>query len=199
MAMNAEAPTVDPLPSRGAFKFHFPYRPSNLLCSALIFWTVLCMIAEAILPLLAVIFTLTIYGPTIYLAARYIRQSPRATYEPTNGNPMGKKAVILTCLWILIIPTHVYVKWIEPKFSEIFLLPVLPGSQAIVLMLYIAVRYTMEKRITRLPNLAIAPIEYAMASFILLALSESLTDDFQGLGRGTTLHNGPRVAATVRL
>ncbi|KAF5318069.1 hypothetical protein D9619_012162 [Psilocybe cf. subviscida] len=172
--MNAASPEVDPLPSRVPFKFHFPYRPSNLLCSALIFWTVLCLISELILPFLALIFTITIYGPTIYFAARCIRQTSRGTYEPADSEKMGKTAAILCVLWVLIIPTHVYVKWIEPKYSEVFLIPVLPGSQAIILMLYIALRYTMEKRARRWSDLAITPTEEEAPPAVVDAESQPL-------------------------
>jgi hypothetical protein len=155
--MDAASPDVDQRPSGMTLKFHFPYRPSNLLCSALIFWTVLCIFSEAIIPLLAIIFTITIYGPTIYLAAKCIRQTSRGTYGPTNSDEM--EVAILAGLWILIIPIHVYVKSIEPKYSEIFLIPLLPGSQAIFIMLYITLHYTMEKRARRFSDIAIVPTE----------------------------------------
>lgn len=176
--MDSASPEVDPLPSspRMAYKFHFPYQPSTLLCSSLIFWTILCIICDIILPLLAVFLTFTIYGPTIYFAAQHIRPPPRATYEPTSR----KTPVILSILWILIIPTHVYVnsKLVEPKAVDVFLIPILPASQAIIIMLYLSLRYTMEKRARRLSDVKPVLTEYALSYFLPFSSYSSCSNDF---------------------
>ncbi|KAF5317934.1 hypothetical protein D9619_012170 [Psilocybe cf. subviscida] len=155
--MKAGSPDVDPLPPRVPLKFHFPYRPSTLLCSALIFWTVICILSEMFLyphPFNIVInFTVTTYGPTLGFAVQYLVETFRGTYD---SDKTRKKAATICSLWFLLFPMRFIPGW-KVEFSWVFLVPLLSGCGGIVMSLYISLRYAADRRAIRLAELVVAP------------------------------------------
>lgn len=140
---------TDPPAPRTTLPFHFPYRPSNFLCYTLILWTVLCIIGEVIIPWLGAFFALTTYGPTIHFAVQCIIQTNRGSYETADSKKLGRRAATLTVIWVLSITAWVFFWWSERMYPEIFLIPLPPGSQSTVILLYIALRSAWDKRVAQ--------------------------------------------------
>lgn len=146
---NSQPDTSTPAPEQ-ILEFHFPYRPSNLLYCALIIGVVLSLLAEStgLAPWQSAFFALTTYAPTIHFALQCIVQACRGSYKMADSDKAGKRAATLLVIWILTIIAHIYFWWNDRGwFSVIYLLPMFPGSQATLILLYIALRSAWDRHI----------------------------------------------------
>lgn len=128
-----------------------PYRPSIFLCCILIFWSGACIMVECFFPKLAFVFSLTIYGPTIYLAVRSIVQTARESHTGTQDTAITtRRAITLLCLWCLPTGTHLFLWWnFRTGLLNLFLLPVYPATIVTVAVIYLVTRLLLRERAQR--------------------------------------------------
>jgi hypothetical protein len=70
----------------------------------------------------------------------------RRYVEGADTRRASRRAWLLTVSWVLNVGAHVGLRWTYRRdtLSVIFLLPLFPGSQAILVMTAIAFRYTVD-------------------------------------------------------
>ncbi|KAF8958141.1 hypothetical protein BDZ97DRAFT_65533 [Flammula alnicola] len=135
-----------------------PYRPSIFLLCVLIFWSGIAVISEVVIAPLAILCSLTTYGPTMHFAMQSIVRTIRGSHTAESDvKKTSSRAVMLACIWIATLAMHVCFWWTERGhggWASIVLLPTAPGSQATIVIVYIAARSVadirMRKRESRL-------------------------------------------------
>ncbi|KAF8952770.1 hypothetical protein BDZ97DRAFT_1875820, partial [Flammula alnicola] len=130
-----------------------PYRPSIFLLCVLIFWSGFAVISEAIIAPLAILYSLTTYGPTMHFAMQSIVRTIRGSHTAESDvKKTSSRAVTLACIWIATLAMHVCFWWTERShgsWASIYLLPTFPGSQATIVIVSIAARSVVDIRMRK--------------------------------------------------
>ncbi|KAF8952774.1 hypothetical protein BDZ97DRAFT_1875842, partial [Flammula alnicola] len=130
-----------------------PYRPSIFLLCVLIFWSGIAVISEMIIAPLAIFCSLTTYGPTMHFAMQSIVRTIRGSHTAESDvKKTSSRAVTLACIWIATLAMHVCFWWTERGhggWASIVLLPTAPGSQATIVIVYIAARSVADIRMKK--------------------------------------------------
>ncbi|KAF8153554.1 hypothetical protein BJ912DRAFT_477937 [Pholiota molesta] len=122
------------------------YHPSVFLLCTLIFWTGISAITEMIIPFDAILFAITTYAPTLHFATQAIVRRSVGGVQALDTRKASRRAGLLTVSWVLNVGIHVGLWWVDSReaLAEIFLLPTLPGSQVILVMMFIVFRYAID-------------------------------------------------------
>jgi hypothetical protein len=118
------------------------YHPSVFLLCTLVFWTGISAITEMIIPLDAILFAIVTYAPTLHFATQAIVRRSVGGIQALDT----RRARLLTVSWVLNVGIHGGLWWVDRReaLAGIFLLPTLPGSQVILVMVFIVSRYTID-------------------------------------------------------
>ncbi|KAF8958143.1 hypothetical protein BDZ97DRAFT_2078713 [Flammula alnicola] len=127
-----------------------PYRPSIFLLCVLIFWSGTTVISEIIIAPVTILYSLTTYGPTMHFAVQSIVRTIRGSHTAESDvKKTSSRAVTLACVWIATLSMYVWFWWTERSrggWENLILLPTAPGSQATIVIVYIAARSVADIR-----------------------------------------------------
>jgi hypothetical protein len=101
-----------------------------------------------IIPFDAILFAIMTYAPTLHFATQALVRRSVAGVQAldTRKASESRRARLLTVSWVLNVGIHGGLWWADSReaLAGIFLLPTLPGSQVILVMVFIVSRYTID-------------------------------------------------------